>query len=100
MRSAPRCPAWISTSSAGSGEDGFNDTDTAPVPAALPASASPRQSASSRRAPMSTEKNVQTVKDFFAAIGRGDKEGLLALVAEDIEWIIPREDWPLAGTHR
>jgi ketosteroid isomerase-like protein len=49
---------------------------------------------------MSTEKNVQTVKDFFAAIGRGDKEGLLALIAEDIEWIIPGEDWPLAGTHR
>jgi uncharacterized protein len=22
------------------------------------------------------------------------------LVAEDIEWIIPGEDWPLAGTHR
>jgi ketosteroid isomerase-like protein len=49
---------------------------------------------------MSTEKNVQTVKDFFAAIGRGDREGLLALVAEDIEWIIPGEAWPLAGTHR
>src|SRR6201999_4580867 len=49
---------------------------------------------------MSIEKNVQTVKDFFAAIGRGDKQGLLALVAEDIEWIIPGEDWPLAGTHR
>jgi uncharacterized protein len=49
---------------------------------------------------MSTEKNVQTVKDFFAAIGRGDREGLLALVAEDIEWIIPGEDWSLAGTHR
>ncbi len=49
---------------------------------------------------MSTEKNVQTVKDFFAAIGRGDREGLLALVVEDIEWIIPGEDWPLAGTHR
>ena len=49
---------------------------------------------------MSTEKNVQTVKDFFAAIGRGDKAGLLALIAEDIEWIIPGEDWPLAGTHR
>ena len=49
---------------------------------------------------MSTEKNVQTVKDFFAAIGGGDREGLLALVAEDIEWIIPGEDWPLAGTHR
>ncbi|TPG05865.1 nuclear transport factor 2 family protein [Rhodanobacter glycinis] len=47
---------------------------------------------------MNTEKNVQTVKDFFTAIGRGDREGLLALVAEDIEWIIPGEDWPLAGT--
>ena len=40
------------------------------------------------------------MKDFFAAIGGGDKQGLLALVAEDIEWIIPGEDWPLAGTHR
>jgi ketosteroid isomerase-like protein len=49
---------------------------------------------------MSTEKNVQTVKDFFAAIGRGDTEGLLALTAEAIEWTIPGEDWPLAGTHR
>jgi hypothetical protein len=49
---------------------------------------------------MSTEKNVQTVKDFFAAMGSGDKQRLLTLVAEDIEWIIPGEDWPLAGTHR
>jgi hypothetical protein len=49
---------------------------------------------------MSTQENVQIVKDFFAAIGRGDKRGLLALSAEDIEWIIPGEDWPLAGTHR
>jgi uncharacterized protein len=49
---------------------------------------------------MRTEKNVQTVKNFFAALGRGDKEGMLALVAEDIEWIIPGEDWPLAGTRR
>ena len=49
---------------------------------------------------MSTEKNVQVVKDFFAAIGRGDKEALLALVAEDIAWTIPGEDWPLAGAHR
>jgi ketosteroid isomerase-like protein len=47
---------------------------------------------------MSTDKNVQTVKDFFAAIGRSDRKGLLALAAEDIEWIIPGEDWPLAGT--
>ncbi|MBM7482060.1 ketosteroid isomerase-like protein [Bradyrhizobium sp. USDA 3686] len=49
---------------------------------------------------MSIETNIQTVKDFFAAIGRGDRETLLALIAEDIEWIIPGEDWPLAGTHR
>src|ERR1700691_1131693 len=49
---------------------------------------------------MSIENNVQIVKDFFAAIGRGDKQGLLALSAEDIEWIIPGKDWPLAGTHR
>ncbi len=49
---------------------------------------------------MSIEKNIQTVKDFFASIGTGDKEGLLALVAEDIAWIIPGKDWPLAGTYR
>jgi hypothetical protein len=49
---------------------------------------------------MSIEKNVQVVKDFFAAIGSGDKQRVLALVADDIEWIVPGEDWPLAGTHR
>ncbi len=49
---------------------------------------------------MSIEKNIQTVKDFFAAIGRGDREGLLALAAEDIEWIIPGETgrWPEHAT--
>ena len=49
---------------------------------------------------MSIEENSQVVNDFFAAIGSGDKQRLLALSAEDIEWIIPGEDWPLAGTHR
>jgi ketosteroid isomerase-like protein len=49
---------------------------------------------------MSIEENVQIVKDFFAAISGYNKHDLLALVAEDIEWIIPGEDWPLAGTHR
>jgi ketosteroid isomerase-like protein len=49
---------------------------------------------------MSIEQNVQIVKDFFAAVGKGDKPGLLALVAEDIEWIIPGKCWPLAGTYR
>jgi hypothetical protein len=49
---------------------------------------------------MSIEKNVQIVKNFLAAIGSRDKQRLLALAAEDIEWIVPGEDWPLAGTHR
>ena len=49
---------------------------------------------------MSTQVSIQVVKDFFAAMGSGDKQRLLALSAEDIEWIIPGEGWPLAGTHR
>ena len=49
---------------------------------------------------LSIQENVQVVKDFFAALGRRDKQGLLALSAEDIEWIVPGKDWPLAGTHR
>ena len=49
---------------------------------------------------MNTEENVQIVKDFFAAMGQGDKQRLLALSSEDVEWIIPGQDWPLAGTHR
>ena len=48
---------------------------------------------------MSPQENVQIVKDAFAAMGSGDMQGLLALSAEDIEWIIPGKDWPLAGTH-
>lgn len=46
------------------------------------------------------EENVQVVKNFFAAIGSGDEQALLALIDEGMEWIIPGEDWPLAGTHR
>lgn len=49
---------------------------------------------------MNTEANVQTVKKLFAAMGGHDTQGLLALSAEDIEWVIPGEDWPLAGTYR
>jgi ketosteroid isomerase-like protein len=49
---------------------------------------------------MSTEQNVQIVKEFFAAIGSYNERDLLALAAEDIEWIIPGEGWPLAGTYR
>jgi ketosteroid isomerase-like protein len=49
---------------------------------------------------MNIENNVQIVKNFLAALGSRDKQGLLSLAAEDIEWIIPGKDWPLAGTHR
>jgi len=49
---------------------------------------------------MSTKENVQIVKDFFAAMGSYNERDLLALAAEDIEWIIPGEGWPLAGTYR
>ena len=49
---------------------------------------------------MSAQENVQVVKDFFAALRRGDRPGALALCDEDIEWIIPGQDWPLAGTRR
>jgi hypothetical protein len=49
---------------------------------------------------MSVQENVQIVKDGYAAFGRGDIQGVLALLAEDIEWIIPGEGFPLAGTLR
>ena len=45
---------------------------------------------------MRTPENVQIVKDFFAAIGSGDKQGLLALVAKDFDGSF-RRDWLLAG---
>jgi ketosteroid isomerase-like protein len=37
---------------------------------------------------MSVQENVQVAKDTFAALGRGDMQGLLALLAEGIEWIV------------
>jgi uncharacterized protein len=49
---------------------------------------------------MGVQENVQIVKDTFAAFGRGDMQGVLALLAEDIEWITPGEGLPFAGTHR
>jgi len=49
---------------------------------------------------MSVQENVQIVKQAYAAFGRGDIQGLLALLAEDIEWITPGEGLPVAGTHR
>jgi len=48
---------------------------------------------------MSTEENAQIVKDAYAAFGRRDVPGLLALLAEDVEWHNPGV-YPLAGTYR
>ena len=49
---------------------------------------------------MSVKENVQIVKDAYAAFGRGDIQGLLALLAEDIEWISPGGALPSTGTYR
>ncbi|WP_074332252.1 nuclear transport factor 2 family protein [Mycobacteroides abscessus] len=49
---------------------------------------------------MSNQQNVQIVTDFFTALADGDTRRLFALTAEDIEWAIPGQDWPLAGTYR
>ena len=49
---------------------------------------------------MSVEKNVQAVEAFLAAIGSRDEKALLAVSDEKIEWIVPGEGWPLAGTYR
>jgi uncharacterized protein len=49
---------------------------------------------------MGTQENVQVVKDGYAAFGRRDIPGLLALLAEDVEWQIPGTGMPLAGIYR
>jgi uncharacterized protein len=49
---------------------------------------------------MSTQENVELVKHGYAAFSRGDIPGLLALLADDVEWHIPGAGLPLAGTYR
>jgi len=49
---------------------------------------------------MGTAESLQIVKDGFAAFGRGDLAGLLALMADDVVWEIPGQGLPLAGTYR
>jgi ketosteroid isomerase-like protein len=46
------------------------------------------------------EENVLVAKNFFAAMASANRQDLLALAADDIDWVIPGTDWPLAGTHR
>jgi hypothetical protein len=49
---------------------------------------------------MSTAESLRTVKEGFAAFGRGDLPGLLALMADDVVWDVPGEGLPLAGSYR
>ncbi len=49
---------------------------------------------------MGAQENVQVVKNGYAAFGRGDVPGLLALFAEDIEWHVPGKGLPTSGDYR
>jgi ketosteroid isomerase-like protein len=50
---------------------------------------------------MTEQRNVEIVKRGYEAFGRGDIEGLLALCAENIEWISSGPpELPTAGTRR
>ena len=49
---------------------------------------------------MGTAENLQIVKNGYAAFGRGDVPGLLALLAEDVVWDMPGDGFPLTGTYR
>ena len=49
---------------------------------------------------MSTQESLQVVKEGYAAFGRGDIAGLLALMADDVEWTSPGAGLPMSGTYR
>jgi len=49
---------------------------------------------------MGTSENLQLVKEGYAAFGRGDLPGPLALMAADVVWDIPGDGSPLAGSYR
>jgi uncharacterized protein len=46
-----------------------------------------------------TSAHSEIVKRFFEAISKGDVDTLISILDRDIEWIIPGENWALAGTH-
>ena len=50
---------------------------------------------------MSEQQNVKTVQDAYAAFGRGDIQGILNVLTDDVEWVSPGEGLvPQGGTHR
>lgn len=49
---------------------------------------------------MTIEDNIQVVKNAYAAFGRGDVPGLLAMLTEDVQWEAPGEGLLLSGIYR
>jgi uncharacterized protein len=50
---------------------------------------------------MSEHKNVETVQQIYAAVGRGDIPALLTLLSDEIEWSMPGPSViPWTGTRR
>ncbi|MBP1687326.1 MAG: hypothetical protein H6Q33_3469 [Deltaproteobacteria bacterium] len=48
---------------------------------------------------MSLDENKGLVRRFFMAMGQGDRQGLMAMLAEDARWVIPQAAPAHAGTH-
>ena len=45
----------------------------------------------------SPDENIKVVQDFFAAYGKGDLDGIAAVMDENVQWHIPGRH-PLSGT--
>jgi ketosteroid isomerase-like protein len=51
-----------------------------------------------KEAPVSEQQNIETLKQAYAAFGRGDMDALLNVFDENVKWITPGpEDLPTAG---
>jgi uncharacterized protein len=48
---------------------------------------------------MAGEANVETAKAAYAAFQRGDAEGAMQAMADDIEWVVPGQS-AISGTYR
>lgn len=50
---------------------------------------------------MNEQRNIQAVRDAYAAFGRGDITSVLDTLTDDVEWDIPgTSDIPYAGVYR
>lgn len=46
-----------------------------------------------------SDQHIQAAKDGYAAFAKGDAEGAMANISDDIEWVVPGESG-VSGTHR